>query len=214
MKAFAITACLLLLAGVATADNCVKFDFEDLYYGQGDSAISAYMTGEAGFDVETDGAKVGWDLGWYGNWGDYLYSSERGGAFSICFEQGITSIDFDGYVFDAQDGASVTDFRMFAYDYDGNLVGYEAYDTGGEWKKYWHWGWKWYFDEDDHEAVGPDGAIEFCKDVYKVVFSDDGKHDIGVDNICVTPVPLPAAAWLGFVMLGGLAAVRRIRRRK
>ncbi|MDG4647585.1 VPLPA-CTERM sorting domain-containing protein [Roseibacterium sp. SDUM158017] len=46
----------------------------------------------------------------------------------------------------------------------------------------------------------------------RLVFSSDAEGQTRIDNINASPVPLPAAGWMLFGALGGLAALRRRRK--
>lgn len=207
---------LLLFAAGAQGGLSVMFDFEGAtvggvapdYVASANQRVTDYMTSVYGSSVTATGAAA-WtnnDVGanWAGKTGTdkwlrtYGSASVTPGYFQISFDTvPVVAGGFDGYVFEA---TGSVDFTWMAYDsgygdrYNPNpaaLISWASFDV----------------------AVGP-VTVGFnsplARPISLMVFSNEGWHDIGVDNLLVTQVPVPGAVLLGLLGLG--AAGVRLRR--
>ena len=178
--------CALCACGVR-ADMCL-FDFDSCGAGMQDAGIGAYMTGMYGSPVSAvdvaarSGEGFGDDM--------YIYADPGwewwDGDFEINFEAApISAASFTGHVFYPTAGA---DFRFRAYSGDTLVYtmtrseGVESFDTG---------------------------MCEFSQPVDRLWFSNNFMHCIGIDDLCVYSVPVPASVALGAIALAVLGAVRR-----
>jgi len=215
MKKFVvISATLLLCAAGAQGGLSVMFDFEGAtlggaapdYVASANQRVTDYMTPLYGSSVTATGAAA-WtnnDVGadWDGKTGTdqwlrtYGSASVTPGYFQISFDTvPVVAGQFQAYVFEATADA---DFTISFYDsgygdrYNPNpaaLIGTMPADFG----------------------VGQIVvAFSSLAPISLMVFSNEGWHDIGVDDLQVTQVPVPGAVLLG--LLGLSAAGWRLRR--
>ncbi len=216
---FVLTICVV---GAAHADP-VTFDFDAATIGgtpniggTANQYVSSYMTGVYGSAVTSTGAAAwqnaqseppaGHDWDWpgktpYDRWlrayGASNYT-QTPGVFQISFDLvPIVEAAADFHVF--IDDVQAHDFTVKAYGsnygdrYDPSaaaLVSEQSWDSG----------------------IGSDSfSLAFSSPVSLLVFSDGGYYDVAVDNLEVTPVPVPGAMLLG--LLGLSAAGVKLRRR-
>lgn len=217
-------AVVLCLAAAAQAD-LYTFDFEGVETSS-DSSIGNYMTNV--YDHRTitvDNATVidnssNYGDDWNGKSGgdNYFYVDSSSGHADVFFTGApIYNISGDGYVFDATPGA---DWVLNGYDSGNNLVNSFIMDFGEstytteEWS--WaHWGWETVVHTID---LGDDSAftfdLAFATAVTRIRLSDDGRYDVGMDNVVVddAPIstPIPGAVLLG--MLGLSVAGVKLRK--
>jgi hypothetical protein len=200
---------ILALAVAAQADLSVKFDFEGAtvggagpdYVASANQRVTDYMTSVYGSSVTATGAAA-WrnsetdplDFDWPGKTDDdkwlrtYGSQSVTPGAFQISFDLvPIMQACADFYVFTPTTG---DDFTVKAYDstygdrYAPNasaLVDVQSWDFG---------------------TGSGSFAMSFGSPVSLLVCSDGGWYDIAIDNLTVTPVPVPGAVMLGMLGLG------------
>ncbi len=204
MKEAMVTSVLLAcLAGAAQA-GIVTFTFGDALV-EGDNAltISDYMTAEFGSAVTIANAKVEHNIveeglpDWTGKAGDDNFvwtfgASPNTRAIDIYFnEVSITGMQFDGFVFDS---TPPVDFQVRAYADDGSPdpIYSQQWTVSG-----------------DGQAI-LSGWIDFTDPVNHLWFSDGGRYDIGIDNLVVNVVPLPASILLDVFAVG--LAVRELRK--
>lgn len=166
------------------------FDFNSLENRDRDRAISDYMTAIYGSSVETDGARVTDETALPGGVTDLFIATSlqllNRGDFEIVFDDvPIIGVQFTGHVLDPTIG---DDFRFRAFN--GNT---EVFALS----------------RDEGEETFDSGWLEFPSAVDRLVFSDSGRKDVGIDDLTVQVVPEPATALL---MLAGLG-VGIVRRR-
>ncbi len=176
--------------GAVARAGVVTFDFNSLGSFSHDLAISSYMSEVYGSTVTTDGARATNDR-------TDVVEGERNlfiatsfqlldrGDFEILFgELPIEAARFEGHVIDATLG---DDFSFVAYD---GLT--EVFS----------------FSRDDGVEIFDSGWLNFSTPVDRLVISDTGRKDVGIDDLQVQPVPDPST---GVLALVGLAAIRRRR---
>jgi len=221
-----ITICMV---GAAQADI---FDFEGtvpnpLSTGDQDALVAAYMTEVYGSSVsvlgaqvsvyQSDGSTAGAPLGpdqFIKNRNRFSEPPYDIDTIEISFDTvPILNAQFEAGVFAASVHGS-PDFVCEAYDAIGNPVGIS--DGGGanlggvgshtisgnQWIWYTNWA-------TDVSALSP--LLVFNSPVTRLVFHDDNQFDVGVDNLEVTPVPVPGAVLLG--MLGLSVVGVKLRKR-
>jgi hypothetical protein len=217
MKKFAVLCSAIIVTLVTSAGASVTFDFEAATVagspgagGTADQYISSYMTGVYGSSVTATGGaawtndsagadwagKTGTDK-WLRTYGAVGYS-ETPGYLQISFDDTpIASGSFDAYVFEATEGADFT-ISLYGSGYGDRyapdsaaLIATAAADAG----------------------VGPltvwFGALPQA--VSLIVLSNEGYHDVAIDNFTVTAVPAPGAVLLGSL---GVSLVGYLRKRK
>jgi hypothetical protein len=198
---------VVLLTGMSgPAGAAVQFTFDSLNSSSTSGTINAYMTNLYGSQVIVTGAEIG-QGSWSGNSTPYLWTaSGADGNFEINFvSQPISKLygTTMGYVFDTTDGA---DFSLRAY---GSNFG-SAQSPNSSALVYSQ---SWNASNDGTVIDIPD--VVFSGPVSLLVFSDDGKHDVGIDSLKVetgsvtTSVPEPATILLLGLGLFGFGACRR-----
>jgi hypothetical protein len=182
---FLIAMVVLATVGMTYAGPTCTFDFNTLNKNDGDSTVTTYMTGLYGSGINVTGSQV-WSGDWNGksNSDKYLWTKSDNKSIKMDLSsECIESISFKGYVCDASTDA---DFTFKAYDRAGTLVVNKTWNCGS-----------------DTEISCSE---TFTCQIACVEFSDNGKHDVCVDDICMhkcTPPPsVPAPGALLLVGLG------------
>jgi hypothetical protein len=207
MKRFILIMFLMVSLATTAQADLVTFSFNSLSDGADSTAISTYMTGLYGSTVNVSDAAARHDdyspYDWKYNdtfiWthgptaiGEYLLDMEI--VFASVPITGISGYT-DGYVLDAGLG---TDFKIYAYDSTYNTGSYTAENPNPSALVYTH---TW--DASSGTTIDiPD--ITFSRNVSLLVFSNDGLHDVAIDNLKVysSVVPVPGAFLLGLLGLG------------
>ena len=179
----------VLAAGEARA-ALVAFDFNSLGFFARDFAISNYMTEVYGSTVTTDGARASNERTDPGGSSNFFIATsfqllERG-DFEILFEElPIIGAQFEGHVIDATPG---DDFSFVAFS-----EGTEVFSLS----------------RNDGTEIFDSGWIDFSAPVDRLIISDSGRKDVGIDDLVVQPVPEPATVLL--LVIGAAAVWRRNR---
>ena len=182
MKPTIIVAGALLLAPVSSAIGStigfgtpIAFDFDSLDVPRGDFVISNYMTSLYGSEVTTAGARTVNDEAA----GDVFIATSiqllDRGDFEVLFaEVPITGAQFEGHVIDATLG---DDFSLKAF-MGPTLVFSLVRSEGVE--------------------VFDSGWLDFGAAVDRLLISDSGRRDVGIDSLTVMAVPEPVSGliWL------------------
>ena len=181
-----------LAAGMAHAGATCSFCFDTCTHGLlDDVTVSTYMSGLYGSPVAVLGSEVHSGDGFGSD--KYLYASWlSGGRIAVTFLcEPVECASFQGHVFDATTGA---DFTVKAYDCVWDAI------TGKSpiYTQSWDCG-------DGATISCP--TITFCKPAYCLVFSDEGVHDIGLDDLCVSRCTCPTIPAPGAVLLAGLGTM-------
>ncbi len=182
---------LAMLAATEVRAGLVTFDFNSVGFFARDLAISNYMTEVYGSAVTTDGARASNERTDPGGSSNFFIATsfqliERG-DFEILFEEvPIVGMQFEGHVIDATLG---DDFRVFAFSGDDEVFS---------------------FSRNDGVEIFDSEWIDFSEPVDRLIVSDSGRKDVGLDDLVVQPVPEPAAALL--MLVGATLAFRRSRR--
>jgi hypothetical protein len=166
------------------------FDFNSLENRNRDGAISDYMTAIYGSSVVTDGARVTDETSVPGGVTDLFIATSlqllNRGDFEINFGAvPIISVQFEGHVLDPTPG---DDFHLRAFNGNVEVFAYSR---------------------NEGQETFDSGLLTFPSPVDRLIFSDSGRKDVGVDDLTVQVVPEPATALL---MLAGLT-VGLVRRR-
>ena len=193
MKTLALATILTIcFVGVVHAGATFTFDDGGLSFADKDAAVSTYMTAKYGSTVTTNGVFAAKNPVFNPTMFISTYVG-YGGAFEISFDVPVDSASFDWFVFEATAGA---DFKYMAYDQDGNLV-------------------DWFTQYCGSNSGGESGLLEYSTPVARLWFSNEGFHDVGIDNLKVgggtAPIPAPGAILLGTV---GVSIVGWLRRRR
>jgi len=174
-KTLTVLAVLTIcMVGAAQAD-LVMFDFDTLSQDDGAAVIEAYMEGIYGSDITVVGPTLYVNKG--GNLGPdaaIVTANVSPRWFSISFNDvRITSASFDWAIY-------VDAFHAYA---DGvEIFSHTVVNAPGTW--------------------GNTGLIVFPSPVTTLLFTDSSNGAIGIDNLEVTPVPVPGAILLGILGLG------------
>lgn len=167
----------------------VTFDFNSLPFFARDAGISEYMTGVYGSPVTTDGARSTRERTDDAT-NTFISTSLQllnRGDFEILFgEVPIIGAEFEGHIIDATAGDDFTFLALF----DNDLIFELSRDEGLE--------------------IFDSGWIDFAEPVNRLIISDSGRKDVGIDDLSVMPVPEPATALL--LLIGGGFAARRRKR--
>ena len=192
MRSFCTKVAVLLAVtawGEARAE-LVTFDFNSLGLFARDSAVSDYMTDVYGSTITTDGVRASNDRSDPG--GDtnmFIATSFQifdRGDFIILFEElPIIGAQFEGHIIDATIG---DDFSFIAYNGDTEILS---------------------FSRNDGVEIFDSGWIEFSEPVNRIVVSDSGRKDVGIDDFVVQPVPEPATVLLFVVGASAFLCRRR-----
>ena len=208
-------AMVALLAAPAMADTLMTFEE---FVGNDGANVGSFYTG---ITFETIAGGSDW-IGRDHSTGNYNTQSTNGTGTGGYWLNGngfaTTALDSTGdggkITFDNGDATYVElvytaadTFYLEAYDSSGTLIDVDSGPANTR----------------PGNATGPDTLrVDWngTDNISYVIVHDRGNFwlvdDIQTDatGITVPAVPLPAAAWLGFALLGGLGAVRRLRRRK
>ncbi|MCH7840649.1 MAG: hypothetical protein IID38_10510 [Planctomycetes bacterium] len=181
--------CLLSASGVQAGGTFVTFDFNALDSRDRSSAISDYMTATYGSTVSVTGARAFADET---DTSDIFIATSfqlfSRGDFEIVFEEvSILGVQFEGHVIDGTVG---DDFSFTAFDGDTE---------------------RFSFSRDDGVTVFDSGWIDFGGPVDRLVVTDGGRKDVGIDDLTVAVVPDPAT---GLLLLAGACVGRMFRRRR
>lgn len=182
-------ASLMVTAGMASADT-VSFDFNALGRFDGPSRIGDYMTDVYGSSVTVETARATTDAD---DASDRLIATSlqlfNRGDFEILFdEMPIVGLQFEGYVLDATPG---DDFTLTAFADDILLLTVEviARDTG--------------------EEVFQTEWFALPSPANRLVVTDTGRKDVGIDDLVVELVPEPVTVVLMLVGAGAVYLRRR-----
>ena len=178
-------------AGVCPEPNgeAICFPFEDLGSysdNRSDTKIGEYMTGVMGSTVTVENARItdnftifGVPVPWLGKPdGDYYVKTDGSKYLDIFFEQPITKASGDGRVFL---GFGSPDFRVEGL-YDSNVINS--------------------FEDDVCLFGNVPFDITFDSPVNQLRIGSDSCFAVAVDNLCVTPVPVPGAGVLSMLGMG------------
>lgn len=191
MRTSLLTLSMLLAAAAGTARaQDVTFDFNALGRFDGPHAISDYMTAEYGSPITVDGARATNDQNDDTN---RLIATSiqlfNRGDFEILFQDTpISGLQFQGYVLDATPGE---DFSMTLYNDSVQLLVVTSVTR------------------DNGQEMFQSDWIDLPLPANRIVVSDSGRKDVGIDNLVVRPVPEPAT---GALLLVGVVALIRRRR--
>ena len=186
------TIIAICMVGIVQA-RTTMFTFDDgtLAYVDKDDKISEYMTWKYGSTVTSNGAFVAKDPAFNDTF--FLSNYHTGTSFEIIFDQAIPSASFDWFVFESGEGS---DFKYIAYDASGNVV-------------------DWFVEYTNDNIGGTSGLREYSTPVSRLYFSNDGFHDIAIDNLEVgggnSAIPAPGAILLASMGVGVVGWLRRRR---
>jgi hypothetical protein len=226
MKKFILTT-IMTICVAGTAQAAFTFDFDGLTPGEGDAAISAYMSSvypgtvtavDAIVSNSDSGGTPGLPLGPDSFIKNAYSGGVNAGKFEISFDKPIVSAQFEAGVFGAS--AQSWDFVMEAYDQDGNPVGmsngggandslvpgphapYSLVISGNEWRFMTDW---------DYDIAVLSPVLIFDQPVTTLVWHDDQIGDVGIDTLTVEAIPAPGAILLGGIGVGLVGWLRRRR---
>ncbi len=200
MKFNRFAAFLTVVALSAAAQASFNFNFNGTAFSNS-AGLSTYMSGIYGSSIAVSDA-IGtnntfaptpgetWDF----NNTDYARVGPAGVGRDMEFhfqQVAIRSVSLRGFVFDEARGPR--DFRMTAYDSTfGNV---ETPNAGAQ-----VFSITFNVAANGTEVLIP--LVNFSRPVSLLVFSDMGAFDVGIDDLVVQAVPVPAAAVLGVLGLG------------
>lgn len=174
--------CILCLIGIGVqVSEAAFFDFDNLPYPGDSSDIESYMEDIYGSDITVANAVVGDGIGEGPLGPDHYIQSSLSLGYDW-FEISFNEVPINEVSFEW--GSTL---NRFIAEADGVVI----LDTG---------------------IVGYDYGIfstVFENPVTTLMFHDSFLGEVGIDNLDVTPVPLPAAVWFLGSGLIGLAGVRR-----
>jgi hypothetical protein len=228
LVAMAATGLLCALGATAQAQKIV-FDFEGTTTNPlGDNAnatsISDYMsevysvfnehsvtvTGAVANPSSSDWTGTG-DR--FQNDGGFIQNVD-GGDFEISFgNYGVRNARFYGFIDEATDGRDFT-FSAYGEGYDEGAYSAENPDPSTLVTTLSRDADQVGSTEKQEDVAFSSGWIYFSEPVYLMVFHANGSFDVAIDDLEVLTVPLPAAAWMGLMTLGGLGLARRRRRNR
>ncbi len=186
-------AIIAVVAGISDASaQMFHFDFNSLENRNRDNSISEYMTAIYGSTVETDGARVTDETSIPSGVTDLFIATSlqllNRGDFEIVFDDvSIIGVQFEGHVLDPTLGE---DFNMRAFN--GNVEVFAVARNEGE-------------------ETFDSGWLTFPSPVDRLVFSDSGRKDVGIDDLMVQVAPEPAT--LGLLLVGIAGGMFRRSRR-
>lgn len=180
----------LMVATSAATAQTVTFDFDALGRFDGSRNISTYMTDLYGTSITVDGARAATDAN---DAADRFIATSlqllNRGDFEILFDETpIVGLQFEGYVLDATPG---DDFTLRAFNDDSLLLMVEVVAR------------------DNGEEVFQTEWFALPAAANRLVVSDTGRKDVGIDNLVVQPVPEPATVALMLVGAGAVYLRRR-----
>lgn len=187
----------LMLVGVLQAPvsagglpPTVTFDFDSLDIRRGDAIISNYMSDLYGSEVTVDGSRT---IAETDDDADIFIATSLQlfgrGDFVIEFRDvPIVAAQFEGHVIDATGG---DDFRLRAFAGDDEVF---------------------LFSRNTGEDTFVSDWLFFPQPIDRLIISDNGRRDVGIDDFEVQPVPEPGTLLLSALACAGVA-VHRIRRR-
>ncbi len=148
------------------------------------------MTAVYGSGVTTNGARATDETSVPGGTTDLFIATSlqllNRGDFEVLFESmPIISARFEGHVLDPTPGE---DFNFWAYSGDTEVL---------------------HFTRAKGEETFDSGLIDFSQPVDRLVISDNGRKDVGIDDLTVVAVPDPASGLLLLAGVGAFAARRR-----
>jgi len=184
-----LIASWMVAASAATAQT-VSFDFDALGRFDGSRNISDYMTDLYGTSITVAGARATTDAT---DATDRFIATSlqlfNRGDFEILFdEMPIVGLQFEGYVLDATPG---DDFTLRAFNDDTLLLIVEVVAR------------------DNGEEVFQTEWFDLPSAANRLVVSDTGRKDVGLDDLIVQPVPEPATLALMLIGTGAIFLRRR-----
>lgn len=188
-KYLVLLMCITFGFCFSSVAHATLFTFDELSAFSGSPVIESYMEGIYGSDIVVIGAGTRQENVALGP-DTFLINLRDVGFMDILIgfvDVPIRSVSFDWQVF-ADSGP--TDFAFAAYDADHNIIGLPLVLNSGI-------------------GFGTIGPILFSEPAYVLSFSNNRIHDIGIDNLNVTPVPEPASILLFSSGLLGLSRLRR-----
>lgn len=191
MRSNPIMIAIATALAVSAVQADITFDFNELDYWKGDTAISDYMTDEYGSSVMTDDAMTGLSIDFTDSpfIGTMAFSGWDGN-FDITFDgEPIIGARFQGRVFFPSGGA---DFDFRAYSGDDLVASFSRNNCFEIFTTDW---------------------LAFDTPVDRLRFSNLGIHSVGIDDLTVrkatdSVIPAPGAIVLVVLGLGVVGAVK------
>lgn len=174
----------MAVACSAASAQTYFFDFNSLENRDRDNPVSDYMSAIYGSPIQADGVRVTDETSTPGGVTDLFIATSlqllNRGDFEISFGSvPIIGAQFEGHVLDPTVGE---DFHFRAFNGNAEVFTYSR---------------------DEGEEIFDSGWLTFPAPVDRILISDSGRKDVGIDDLTVQVVPEPATAVL---MLAGLAA--------